>query len=80
MRCIEIMKKISLHACVICSIILLTAHVMDSYNPYMDFMGHSSWAVYVMCVCSLFSGIVMIFGIGAEKEGGKPGGAIKGRQ
>ena len=48
MRWFETIRKIAAHVCVICSIILLTAWVMDSYNPYMDFTGHSSWAIYAL--------------------------------
>ena len=43
----NIVKKISemrgslLHFCVICSLICITAKILDYYNPYMDFSGHT---------------------------------------
>lgn len=29
-----------LHVCVICSLVCMTAKILDWYNPYMDFTGH----------------------------------------
>lgn len=33
-------RDILLHAGVICSLICITAKILDWYNPYMDFTGH----------------------------------------
>jgi len=33
-------RKYILHICVICSLVCMTAKVLDWYNPYMDFSGH----------------------------------------
>lgn len=68
MRWFETIRKIAAHVCVICSIILLTARVMDSYNPYMDFTGHSSWAIYALCACSLFCGMAIVLGVDRPKR------------
>lgn len=29
-----------LHVCVVCSLVCVTAKILDWYNPYMDFTGH----------------------------------------
>ena len=29
-----------LHVCVVCSLVSITAKILDWYNPYMDFSGH----------------------------------------
>lgn len=51
------MKGIILHICVICSIACLIIHVLDWYNPYMDFIGHASFVQYML----YFSVIVLAF-------------------
>ena len=33
-------REILLHVCVVCSLVCITAKVLDWYNPYMDFTGH----------------------------------------
>lgn len=33
-------RGILLHVCVICSLVCMTAKILDWYNPYMDFTGH----------------------------------------
>lgn len=32
--------EILLHVCVVCSLVCVTAKILDWYNPYMDFTGH----------------------------------------
>ena len=61
MRWVKMIKRILVHICIICSIVLLTARVFDSYNPYMDFLGHSVWALYCLCFWSLILGVSEIF-------------------
>ena len=34
------MRGILLHVCVVCSLVCVTAKVLDWYNPYMNFTGH----------------------------------------
>lgn len=53
----KIMKKLFLHINIICSLILLTVQVLDWYNPYMDFMGHTSWVLYILCISTILLGI-----------------------
>ena len=38
----DTIRKILLHICVVCSLISITAGILDWYNPYMDFTGHIS--------------------------------------
>ena len=33
-------RGILLHVCVVCSLVCVTAKILDWYNPYMDFTGH----------------------------------------
>lgn len=33
-------RGILLHICVVCSLVCVTAKILDWYNPYMDFTGH----------------------------------------
>lgn len=36
-------RSLLLHIGVICSLICVTAKILDWYNPYMDFTGHIWW-------------------------------------
>ena len=52
------MAKIVLsHVCIICSIVLLAVQVLDWYNPFMDFMGHSMFVLYALCIGAICLGI-----------------------
>lgn len=60
----EIMRKmikVFLHINVVCSLVLLTVQVLDWYNPYMDFMGHTSWVLYILCVSTILLGCTAAF-------------------
>lgn len=60
----EIMRKmikVFLHINVVCSLILLTVQVLDWYNPYMDFMGHTSWVLYILCISTILLGTLAAF-------------------
>lgn len=42
-----IMRRIRyglLHVGVVCTLVCITAKILDWYNPYMDFIGHIGWA------------------------------------
>ncbi len=47
----EVLRGFLLHICTICSFIYIIAGVLDWYNPYMDFAGHTFGAQTVLCVC-----------------------------
>ncbi len=49
MNRLKIVKGILLHICVICSIAEIIIQILDWYNPFMDFAGHSSWVLYLLC-------------------------------
>ncbi len=41
-----IMRRIRyglLHVGVVCTLVCITAKILDWYNPYMDFTGHIGW-------------------------------------
>lgn len=51
------MRKIRflcMQAGVICSLILMTAKILDWYNPYMDFSGHVVSAQLFLCADMIF--------------------------
>lgn len=52
----KIVEKILNHICIICSIALLAVQILDWYNPFMDFMGHSIFLLYLLCVGTLLLG------------------------
>ena len=39
---------------VVCSLILITARILDWYNPYMDFSGHVALAQMLLCADMIF--------------------------
>ncbi len=39
---------------VVCSLILITARILDWYNPYMDFSGHVVLAQLFLCADMIF--------------------------
>lgn len=45
-------RSILLHIGVICSLICITAKILDWYNPYMDFTGHIWW-LQIALYCSV---------------------------
>ena len=45
---------------VVCSLILITARILDWYNPYMDFSGHVALVQLFLCVDMIF--LAMTFG------------------
>lgn len=61
MKIMRKMIKVFLHINVVCSLVLLTVQVLDWYNPYMDFMGHTSWILYILCVSTILLGTLAAF-------------------
>jgi uncharacterized membrane protein len=46
------------HAAAVCSMVCVTAKILDWYNPYMDFSGHVSFfqaALYLASVLLVFT-------------------------
>lgn len=61
MKIMRKMIKVFLHINVVCSLVLLTVQVLDWYNPYMDFMGHTSWVLYILCASAILLGTLASF-------------------
>lgn len=45
------------NVCIICGISLLVICILDWFNPYMDFLGHSLFLVYILCGSSILLGV-----------------------
>ena len=61
MKVIDVMKIIAGHSCIICSISLMVIQILDWFNPLMDFMGHSMFLLYALCIASAFLGVCEIY-------------------
>ena len=70
----EILRGVLAHICMICGIVVMTFQILDWYNPYMDFTGHSVQILYILCVCSVLSGIIQIF---QRRKGVHPGRKLR---
>ena len=45
-------RRFLLHGCVVCSLVCVTAKILDWYNPYMDFTGHI-WGIQMALYLSV---------------------------
>lgn len=71
MKKIIFLEYIGKQVCLICSMILTVVRILDWFNPYMDFMGHSYPVLYILCACSISLGLYGIFGRIEEPKGRK---------
>ena len=55
------MKKVLFHIAVICGLVCAVAKILDWYNPYMDFEGHTVVLHYLLYFGALGLGISRIF-------------------
>ena len=62
MKGIDIMKIIAGHICVICSISFVIIQILDWFNPFMDFMGHSLIVLYALLISASWLGAYEIYG------------------
>lgn len=53
----SIIRGILLHMCVICSLVCMTAKILDWYNPYMNFTGHIWGIQMVLYMSAIILGI-----------------------
>ncbi len=67
-KMINIVKELSAHICIICSLVLLVIKILDWYNPFMDFMGRSEPVQYLLCIGALILGVMQTFKIGRRKR------------
>ena len=49
--------------CVICSLVCITAKILDWYNPYMDFTGHIWGIQMVLYISAIVLGITRNYAI-----------------
>lgn len=61
MKLINILKIAAGHICIICSIALIIVQVLDWFNPFMDFMGHSMFLLYALSIASAFLGACEVY-------------------
>lgn len=61
MKTALILKKAAGHLCIICSIVLLIIQILDWYNPFMDFMGHAMFVLYILCASATGLGIYEVY-------------------
>ena len=61
MKIMELIKIVAGHACIICGIAILVIQIMDWYNPFMDFMGHSMFVLYILCIAAICLGICEVY-------------------
>lgn len=64
-------RKILVHVCVVCSLVSITAGILDWYNPYMNFTGHISGFQMLLYL------VVIVLGV---TEGGKRLSGKKSRE
>lgn len=62
MKIMEAIRKAAAHICIICSIVLLVIQILDWYNPFMDFMGHSLIVLYALLISASWLGAYEIYG------------------
>lgn len=61
MKIVELIKIAAGHACIICGIAILAIQILDWYNPFMDFMGHSMFILYILCAAGICLGICEVY-------------------
>lgn len=57
MKILSTIRKILLHVCVVCSLVSITAGILDWYNPYMNFTGHISGIQMVLYLSVIVLGV-----------------------
>lgn len=56
-------RGILLHVCVVCSLVCITAKILDWYNPYMDFTGHIWGIQMALYISAIILGIIRKYAI-----------------
>ena len=57
MKIVRLLKPAAAHICIICGIDLGIVQILDWYNPFMDFAGHSMFLLYGLCISAIYLGI-----------------------
>lgn len=68
MRFLRLLQRMIVHICIICSLTIITVHVLDWYNPFMDFEGHARFVLYTLCIGTLISGLLYVLMDGRAKR------------
>ena len=76
MKILRISKFVLSNLCIICSLVLLTVCVLEWYNPYMDFLVHTFFVLYILCFSAIILGVENIL---LENQGFFPGEKRKKR-
>lgn len=61
-------EEILAHMCVVLSIACISFKVLDWYNPFMDFEGHTAVLQYLLYFGALLLGISRIFRLGGRRK------------
>ena len=61
-------SRLAAHMGLICGIAVVVVLVLDWYNPYMDFMGHTKFLLYGLCASAIWTGLCRIFGSASGKR------------
>lgn len=59
---LEVLNQILIHICVISCIVVAVIHILDWYNPYMDFAGHIAFAEPCLIISALLLSIEAFLG------------------
>lgn len=62
-------REILLHICVVCSLVCVTAKILDWYNPYMDFTGHIWGIQTVLYLSVLILGVTRTYVSSKQRKG-----------
>lgn len=61
MKAVKWCRLILAQGCIISSIVMIAIHILDWYNPFMNFAGHGIVVEYVLCGCALVLGVIDTF-------------------
>lgn len=68
MKITVFLYRLAAHVCRICSVCILVIQILDWYNPYMDFMGHAMFLLYILCFSAIWLSICSIFRLKMRKK------------
>lgn len=54
----KIITAILDNGCIVMGITVIVLKILDWYNPFMDFMGHSEFVLYALCGFAIGAGLL----------------------
>lgn len=60
MRLVNILKLTAAHICIVCSVAYMIIHILDWYNPYMNFSGQTLFIQYLLGIGAFMLGTLQI--------------------